>query len=264
MTMPPLSSPKKAETPQVIRLAPYLASRTHLSRRQAEEALLQGRVKIDGQVVQGFHGDISGTLTLDDHLVPHETAAPRLWIYYKPPGYLVTRTDPQGRPTVFERLLPHIDEPRLISVGRLDYDSEGLLLLTNAPLLAHTLETSRLARQYEVWVQGDVHEDYLELLRKGASVDGIRYRPCQIKILSTHRDYTRLLVTLREGKKREIRILMALIGLYVQRLIRHSFGPFSLDDLACDQWRAIPVPKYLCDQIDRQHEQKDPRCEEKK
>ena len=210
-----------------MRLAPYIASRASLSRRQAERAILEGRVCVNGVVWKDFLMDPEAHITLDGQALG-ALPTPRLWSYFKPRGQLVTRDDPQGRPTVFDALRRQRPHGPLVTVGRLDYASEGLLLVTNTPTLAHRLETSGLERVYIVQVRGGVNPTDLDRIQRGCTYEGMTYRPCAIQVQSRCGPLTILQITLTEGKNREIRHLMRSAHLSVQRLMRQSFGPFSL------------------------------------
>lgn len=226
-----------------VRLAPYIASHSSFSRRQAEQMIIQGRVSMDGHIVKEFVVPHIGRVCIDNQALD-QTPDPQLWSYYKPVGELVTRADPEGRRTIFETLRTKVPEGRLISVGRLDYASEGLLLMTNTPSLAHNLETSSLRRKYHVWVEGRLNPPQLFTLSQGAYIEGIRYKPCRIKILENKAGKAHLSMSLKEGKKREIRILLASIGLTVTRLLRISFGPFDLGDLKERDLISIPFDSF--------------------
>lgn len=230
------------------RLAPYIAQRFRLSRREAEKAIVQGRVCIDGTVYRDFVCDDlvfqEGRISVDDTLLE---APPLLqvWSYHKPPGEIVTRRDPQKRRTVFhtlEKLLPpSILEKPLVSIGRLDYLSEGLLLFTNQPSFAHMAETQRWSRTYHVWVQGVLKAKALDWLRLGACIEGVFYRPCTISLLASTRYDHCLKIILDEGKNREIRRLMKAIDLKVVRLKRISFGSFHLGTLSAEHIRSEQI-----------------------
>ena len=222
----------------VIRLAPYIAQRAPLSRRQAEQAIKIGRISIDGVVCTEFYSPPFETIALDGEnlLVP---PPPKMWIYYKPVGELVTRFDPQGRPTVFDAVRPLLPQGPLVCVGRLDYESEGLLLLTNAPSVAHSLEKGRMNRCYRVWLRGQLTSDRIKALENGITIEDIYYRPCRIMIERQSEGCSQVLVTLTEGKKREIRVLMSAVNQHVTRLMRISFGPFRLGGLTAGH--VIPV-----------------------
>lgn len=211
------------------RIAKWLARAGVASRRDAEKIIAEGRVTLEGKPVTGpatfvQPGDI---VTVDGRAV-NEPERTRLFRYHKPAGLMTTHKDPEGRPTVFEKL-PE-DLPRLISIGRLDYNSEGLLLLTNDGALARRLElpSNGWVRRYRVRVFGHVNEKALEALAQGVTIEGIRYAPIEAGLDSRKGDNAWLTVALHEGKNREIRRVMAYLGLEVSRLIRVAYGPFQL------------------------------------
>jgi 23S rRNA pseudouridine2605 synthase len=166
----------------------------------------------------------------------------RLWLYHKLPGTITTTDDPKGRPTVFDDLPPEI--PRVVSVGRLDYNTEGLLLLTNDGELARYLELPRNAwpRRYRVRVNGHIDQEMLASVENGVTISGIRYGPVRIEFDECHDGGPNswLSVTIHEGKNREVRNIMAFLGLKVNRLIRVEFGPFFLGSLPRGQMEEVP------------------------
>lgn len=214
------------------RIAKWLARAGVASRRDAEKLIAEGRVKLGGKVVEtpatfvgpGDHVAVDGKPVG----APERT---RLFRYHKPEGLVTTHRDPEGRPTVFKALPPGL--PRLISVGRLDLTSEGLLLLTNDGALARRLElpSNGWLRRYRVRVFGTVEEAALAWLGKGVTIDGIAYGPIEAGLDSRRGAIAWLTVSLREGKNREIRKVMAHLGLQVTRLIRTAYGPFQLGAL---------------------------------
>jgi 23S rRNA pseudouridine2605 synthase len=155
----------------------------------------------------------------------------RLFLYHKPRGLMTTHADPQGRPTIFARLPKHL--PRLISVGRLDFNTEGLLLLTNDGALARVLELPATGwlRRYRVRAHGSVRQDQLDALRGGVTIEGIHYGPIEAQLDRVQGTNLWLTFAIREGKHREVRKVLGQLGLTVTRLIRVSFGPFQLGDL---------------------------------
>ena len=170
-------------------------------------------------------------MTVDGNKVSQKQI-PRLFIYHKPPGQITTAKDPQGRPTVFDNLPSTL--PRLISVGRLDLNTEGLLLLTNDGELSRTLElpATGLLRTYRVRVHGTVNEKRLASLKNGLTWNGVRYGSIDARMEKKQDSAnTWMTVSLSEGKNREIRYVMEAFGLTVNRLIRLSYGPFTLDNL---------------------------------
>lgn len=211
------------------RIAKWLARAGVASRRDAEKLLADGRVVLNGEPV--IHpatfvgpGDIVqvGGAVVD---APDRT---RLWRYHKPDGLMTTHRDPQNRPTVFERLPPAM--PRVVSVGRLDLNSEGLLLLTNDGALARRLElpANGWIRRYRVRVFGIVDERALAGLARGVTVEGVRYGAIEAGLDARRGNNSWLSVALREGRNREVRRVMQHLGLQVTRLIRVAYGPFQL------------------------------------
>ncbi len=231
------------------RIAKVMARAGLCSRRDAERWILDGRVQVDGVVI-----DTPATLINDPTCVRVDgkalpaVAEPQLWLYHKPPGLVSTHKDEQGRPTVFEHLPSSL--PRVISVGRLDLNSEGLLLLTNDGTLARELELPSMGwvRTYRVRVFGFVTEQLLETLKDGCQVDGIRYGPVDARIEKVTGRNAWLIVSLSEGKNREIRQVMRHLDLRVNRLIRQSFGPFHLGTLERGAVRQV-ARRQLIDQL---------------
>lgn len=191
-----------------------------------------GRVRLNGAEVThpAVFVQPGDTVQVDGKAVS-EPERTRLWRYHKPDGLVTTHKDPEGRPTVFERLPEGL--PRVISVGRLDLTSEGLLLLTNDGALARLLElpSTGWLRRYRVRVHGGVSPDKLKRLADGMVVDGVRFGPIEAQVDSVQRANTWLRVSLREGKNREIRRVMEALQLPVTRLIRVAYGPFQLGNL---------------------------------
>ena len=218
------------------RLAKFMARSGVCSRRRAEEYIRQKRVTVNGEVVDSPAFNVEGTekILFDGEKLP-EIETTRLWLYYKPVGLLTTHRDDQNRPTVFDSLPPFM--PRVVSVGRLDLNSEGLLLLTNG-----------WSRRYKVKVHGYVDLKKLSALEKGAVVDGVSYGPVKAEVETEKGTNAWLIVTLSEGKNREIRKLMKSIGLDVARLIRLSYGPFQLGSLKKGEVREVPG-KVLKEQL---------------
>ena len=214
------------------RIATRLSRAGGCSRRAAERWIAQGRIAIDGKKITepGTRVPENALITVDGKPVG-EPAAASLWRYHKPRGLVVTHRDEKGRPTVFERLPKNL--PRVVSVGRLDLTSEGLLLLTNDGALARKLElpSTGWVRRYRVRVYGTVDDAALAALERGITIDGVRYGPIRARKESAKASNTWLLVSLAEGKNREIRKVMEHLGLKVSRLIRVSYGPFQLGNL---------------------------------
>jgi len=223
------------------RIAKVLARAGLCSRREAERWITAGRVAVNGKTLETPAVTVtsSDTVTVDGQALPSAEAS-RLWRYHKPAGLLTSHGDPQGRPTVFERLPKNL--PRVLSVGRLDLNSEGLLLLTNDGELARRLElpSNAWTRRYRVRVHGQVDEARLAGLEKGITVSGIKYGPVRAALDSQTRSNAWLTVALDEGKNREIRKLMEHIGHPVNRLIRIAYGPFQLGKLTRGQTAEVP------------------------
>ena len=231
------------------RIAKFMARSGVCSRRQAEELIKQKRVTVDGKLVESpaFNVEGSEKILLDGEKLP-TIEQTRLWLYHKPTGLLTTHKDTENRPTVFDNLPPEM--PRVISVGRLDLNSEGLLLLTNSGELSRKLElpANGWSRRYKVRVHGKVEPKKLAELEKGVVIDGVQYGKVKIELESQNGSNSWLSVTLNEGKNREVRKLMKSIGLEVARLIRLSYGPFQLGSLKKGEVREVPQ-KVLKEQL---------------
>jgi 23S rRNA pseudouridine2605 synthase len=215
------------------RIAKVIARAGLASRREAEAWIAAGRVAVNGTVIASPALDVTSTdrVTIDGEPLPARERT-RLFLYHKPRGLMTTHADPQGRPTIFARLPRHL--PRLISVGRLDFNTEGLLLLTNDGALARLLELPATGwlRRYRVRAHGAVTQDKLDSLRDGVTIDGIHYGPIDAALDRVQGSNLWLTLGIREGKNREVRNVLGHFGLAVTRLIRLSFGPFQLGELA--------------------------------
>src|SRR5882724_2000978 len=215
------------------RIAKAIARAGLCSRREAEAWIAAGRVAVNGEVI----ASPARNVTADDRIAVDGKALPvrartRLFLYHKPRGLLTTHADPGGRPTIFSVLPKGL--PRLISVGRLDLNTEGLLLLTNDGALARTLElpSTGWLRRYRVRAHGRVAQDQLDGLRAGTTIDGICYGPIEATVDRAQGSNVWLTFAIREGKNREVKNVLGHLGLKVNRLIRVSFGPFQLGELA--------------------------------
>ena len=216
------------------RIAKVMARAGLCSRRDAERWIAAKRVEVNGKVIDSPALNVtdSDRIIVDGKQLPGAEST-RLFLYHKPPGLVTTHRDEKGRETVFDHLPSHL--PRVVSVGRLDLNTEGLLLLTNDGGLARFLELpdTGWARKYRVRVHGKVNPKRLESLKKGITVDGVRYKSIDAQLEEATDEKAQganswLSITLREGKNREIRRVMEALGLKVTRLIRTDYGPFSL------------------------------------
>ncbi|MDX1822131.1 MAG: pseudouridine synthase [Paracoccaceae bacterium] len=226
---PPSPAPK---TTQGERIAKVIARAGIASRREAERLIETGRVTVNGEVITRAALNVTPADKVVVNGKPLDAPEPaRLWLYHKPTGLVTTNRDEQGRPTIYDDL-PE-DMPRVMSVGRLDLNSEGLLLLTNDGAVKRQLElpSTGWLRKYRVRVNGRVTEPQLEPLRKGITADGEDFQPMIITLDRQIGANAWLTIGLREGKNREIRRAMEAVGLVVNRLIRVSYGPFQLGQL---------------------------------
>ena len=215
-----------------MRIAKAMAHAGLCSRRDAEGWIASGRVTVNGKVLATPACVVTpdDTITVDGEPLP-APQTPRLWRYHKPKGLVTSHKDPQGRDTVFAALPDTL--PRVVSVGRLDINTEGLLLLTTDGALARHLElpSTGWVRRYRVRAHGRVSQSALDRLKSGVSIDGVRYGPVDAIIERQQGGNVWLTIALREGKNREVKRIAEHLGLAVNRLIRTSFGPFSLGDL---------------------------------
>jgi 23S rRNA pseudouridine2605 synthase len=247
--MPEKTTPAAPPAPAGERIAKVLSRGGIASRREAERMIALGQVAVNGRVIDSPALNVTPAdrITVNGTpLAPPEP--PRLWLYYKPEGLVTSAADEKGRATVFDQL-PE-DMPRVMSVGRLDLNSEGLLLLTNDGELKRRLElpSTGWLRKYRVRVNGNPTDPDLEPLRKGIEVEGERFQPMTVTLDRIQGANAWLTVGLREGRNREIRRAMTAIGLTVNRLIRVSYGPFRLGEMepgAVEEVRA----KVLRDQL---------------
>ncbi|MEL0018813.1 MAG: pseudouridine synthase [Rickettsiales bacterium] len=231
------------------RIAKRIARAGLCSRREAERWIEAGRVSVDGKLLESPAVNVvpGAVVTVDGKPIP-EADTTRLWRFHKPTGTLTTNRDPQGRPTIFDSLPD--DLPRVVTVGRLDFNSEGLLLLTNDGELARRLEHPETGwrRRYRVRVYGRPDEDRLAELARGLTIDGIRYGPVDARLEREKTSNAWLSISLTEGKNREVRRICEHIGLQVTRLIRVSFGPFQLGHLPRGEVSEVPK-KALAEQL---------------
>ncbi|KQT88517.1 pseudouridylate synthase [Aurantimonas sp. Leaf443] len=228
----PDAGEESARGVETMRIAKRLARAGIASRREAEGMIADGRIAVNGKVLESPALDVTAKdrIEIDGQPIP-AIERTRLWLFHKPAGTVTTNHDPEGRPTVFDRL-PE-DMPRVLSVGRLDINTEGLLLLTNDGGLARMLELPATGwlRRYRVRAHGEIDQARLDELRQGIAVDGVFYGAIEATLDRTQGANVWLSIGLREGKNREVKRVLGHLGLEVNRLIRLSFGPFQLADL---------------------------------
>jgi 23S rRNA pseudouridine2605 synthase len=214
------------------RVAKAIARAGLASRREAEAWIMAGRVAVNGAVISTPALNVSpdDRISVDGKALPARERT-RLFLYHKPRGLVTTHADPQGRPTIFAALPKHL--PRLLSVGRLDINTEGLMLLTNDGALARVLELPETGwlRRYRVRALGRIAQSDLDQLRHGITLNGVRYGAIEASLEREQRSNVWLTFAIREGKNREVRNVLGHLGLAVNRLIRVSFGPFQLGEL---------------------------------
>lgn len=230
------------------RIAKYLASCGVASRRDVERMIADGRVQVNGAKLDTPAFKVTGAETiLVDGVRISPPQASRLWRYHKPAGLVTTNSDPEGRPTVFDEL--PLGLPRVVTVGRLDLNTEGLLLLTNDGELARALElpSTGLERHYRARVFGRVENDDLTKLKLGVVHEGVSYGPIAAEVERRTGANTWLKVSLKEGKKREVRRALESLGLKVSRLIRTSYGPFLLGELPPGEVEEVPPADVLAE-----------------
>ncbi len=230
------------------RIAKVMARAGLCSRREAERWIEGGRVSVNGKVLDSPACAVSpdDTIVVDGKPLP-KAEETRLFLYHKPAGLVTTARDEKGRKTVFEALPAEM--PRVVSVGRLDLNTEGLLLLTNDGELARHLELPATGwkRRYRVRVYGAVDAARLEKLKNGITVEGVKYKSIEAAVDSTQGSNSWVTVALTEGKNREVRKVMEALGLKVNRLIRVAYGPFQLGNLPKGEVKEV-VRKVLREQ----------------
>ncbi len=249
MTREAPEAPAPAPVPKGERIAKVLARAGVASRREAEKMIAAGRIAVDGAAISSPALNVTpgNRISVDGKPLAGPEPA-RLWLYHKPKGLVTSHRDPEGRPTVFGALPAGL--PRVISVGRLDLASEGLLLLTNDGGLARMLELPARGwiRRYRVRVFGRPDEPALAALEKGITIEGVAYGSITAALERQKGDNCWLTLALREGKNREVRRVMEHLGCRVNRLIRLAFGPFQLGNLEAGEVREVP-PKVLREQL---------------
>ncbi|MEM6413261.1 MAG: pseudouridine synthase [Pseudomonadota bacterium] len=231
------------------RIAKFLARAGVASRRESERLIEQGLVTVDGKLLTtpAFKVTDGMDIRVDGTRVAKKSST-RLWRYHKPAGLVTTHRDPQGRTTVFDALADHL--PKVISVGRLDLNTEGLLLLTNDGGLSRHLElpSTGWTRRYRVRAYGRTTQKAMDSLKNGVSIDGIDYRPIKATLDQTQGGNVWLTLSINEGKNREVRAVCRHMGLTVNRLIRTAYGPFQLGRLEKGNIEEIPS-KQLKEQL---------------
>lgn len=235
---PPAQTP--AKTPPGDRIAKVIARSGLASRREAERMILEGRVTVNGEQIDRAALNV----TDQDRIVvdgkPLDAPEPpRIWLFHKPTGLVTTTRDEQGRPTIYDDL-PE-DLPRVMTIGRLDLNSEGLLLLTNDGAVKRRLElpSTGWLRRYRVRINGRPTDDTFAPLREGLVIEGEKFQPMTVTLDRQQGANAWVTVALREGKNREIRRAMEAVGLKVNRLIRTSYGPFQLGQLKSGEVQEI-------------------------
>ncbi len=227
------------------RIAKVIARAGICSRREAERLIEDGRVKLNGAVLKSAAVNVTpkDLVTVNGKPLPQKEET-KLWRYHKPAGLVVSNNDPEGRPTIFDKLRQQL--PRVISIGRLDINTEGLLLLTNDGELARYLELPATGwiRRYRVRAYGRVDDAGLARIAKGVEIEGVKYGPVEGKVETSQGDNQWLSIAIREGKNREVKKICEYLGLKVNRLIRTSFGPFMLGDMARGAIEEVP-PKVM-------------------
>lgn len=231
------------------RIAKRIARAGVCSRREAEKLITAGRVEVDGQTITSPALNVTPEqqVRIDGEPLPRQEGI-RMWRYYKPVGLVTSHKDEQSRPTVFDALPQAL--PRVISVGRLDLNTEGLLLLTNDGTLARHLElpATGWTRRYRARVRGKPTPRQLEELARGMKVEGIQYGPVNVTVDRVQGANSWVSVSLKEGKNREIRNLFAALEIQVSRLIRVAYGSFQLGNLAPGELEEVPE-KMLGEQL---------------
>ena len=231
------------------RIAKVIARAGICSRREAEAYIADGRVKVNGVLLESPAFTVTKSDIIEvDNVRLSAAEPPRLWRYHKPRGLVVSNKDEKGRDTIFTKLPESL--PRVISIGRLDIDSEGLLLLTNDGELARHLElpATGWTRKYRVRVYGRVEEAKLEEIAEGVNIDGVQYGPVLARLDTQKNSNAWLTIAIKEGRNREVRNIMEYLGYPVTRLLRLSYGPFLLGKLEAGQVEEVK-PSVLAQQL---------------
>jgi 23S rRNA pseudouridine2605 synthase len=215
------------------RIAKIISNSGLCSRRDAEKLILSGKVSINDVIISS-----PATIVCNQDVIKVEgkiisqAKKKRIWLYYKPPGIITTHKDPQGRPTVFEEVAKKLGT-RVISVGRLDLQSEGLLILTNSSEFAREMElpSNKIERKYRVKTFGNILLSHLEQAKNGIVIDGIKLHFKEVELIKNNGLNSELIITLTEGKNREIRNILGYFEINIKKLIRTEYGPFKLGTL---------------------------------
>lgn len=228
------------------RIAKKIANSGICSRREAERLINNGNVKLNGNVIKNCNINVTTKDIIEvNNQKLKEKEKVRLWLYYKKKGFLVTTKDIKERPNIFNEIKFKVNK-RLISIGRLDFNSEGLLLLTNNGDFARKLELpqNKFQRTYKVRIFGNINNKVKDLLKNGIKVNGIKYKPIELELGKEKGQNRWLTMKLHEGKNREIRKIMDHFGCTVNRLIRISYGPFNLKDLKPGQLTELKLKNF--------------------
>jgi len=229
-------------------LEKYISRSGFASRTDAKELILNNRVVVNNRTISDLTYRVSESDSISINGIPINLIDKvRLFLYHKPKGCIVTHDDPHDRKTIFSLLPKNL--PRLISVGRLDFNSDGLILLTNYGPLAryYELPQNNIKRVYELKLFGKWNDAYLDYLKKGIKVDGFQYQPIEARILSRKNNQMRIQCSLHEGKNRELRKIFTSLGLLVPKLTRVAYGSFFLSSMA--QGQIIECKKFVVDKI---------------
>ena len=228
-----------------IRISRYLAKAGLASRREAEKLILDGRVTVNGNTVSEPWRNCTNTdiLKLDGKIVS-QSMSTALYQLHKPRGYLSTSKDAMGRKTIFDLIDSELNH--LMIIGRLDYNSEGLMILTNNGELKRYLELPKneVERVYKVKIRGHLTNSNLSNIKKGLSLSGLNYKPIAVRVLESNNFHSWIEMVLTEGKNREIRKILASFNLSVVRLIRKRYGPFTLDKLKIGKSKKLKLEDY--------------------
>lgn len=229
------------------RIAKRIAAAGVCSRRDAEKYITDGRVKVNGALITSPALNVTedDVILIDDTPLPRK-ALPKLWRFYKPCGVITTQKDPQNRKTLFDILPKNLSKAHIISIGRLDLNSEGLILLTTSGELSRYAELPKTAwaRCYRVRVHGTVDMEALKQLKKGITIEGVTYGAIEVDLIRQTGSNSWLYMLIREGKNREIRKVLNHFGLQVNKLIRVAYGPFELKDLKPGECQEIPHKEW--------------------